>query len=136
MAGTGGVPARRSGALDRCLELGHLALERLAVETDSVPAANQIEVHPYLTNDAVRAYGREHDILTRCWSPLAKARTLTDPIVVDIAAWIGRMPSQVTLRWHIERGDVVFPKTMSTARMHENLDIFAFQLDADDQAAI
>lgn len=67
---------------------------------------------------------------------MAKARTLTDPVVVDIADRVGRTPSQVTLRWHIERGDVVFPKTMSTARMHENLDIFAFQLETDDQVAI
>ncbi len=107
-------------------------LERLAAETDTVPAVNQIEVHPYLANDEVRAYGQEHGIVTEAWSPLAQGKALSDPVVGEIAARIGRSPSQVVLRWHIERGDIVFPKTMSPTRMRENIDVFEFELEPDD----
>ena len=111
-------------------EIGHL--ERLAAETGTVPAVNQIEVHPYLTNDDVRAYGREHGIVTEAWSPLARGKILSDPVITGIAERLERTPSQVVLRWQVQRGDVVFPKTMSPTRMRENLDIFGFELGADD----
>ncbi len=111
-------------------EIAHL--ERLAAETGTVPAVNQIEVHPYLANDEVRAYGQEHGIVTEAWSPLAQGKALSDPVVGEIAARIGRSPSQVVLRWHIERGDIVFPKTMSPTRMRENIDVFEFELEPDD----
>jgi len=111
-------------------------LDRLAAETDTVPAVNQIEVHPYIVNDEVRAYGREHGIVTQSWSPLAAGTCLTDPTVVEIAARLGRTPSQVILRWHIQRDDVVFPKTTSTERMRENLDLFGFELGSEDMAAM
>jgi 2,5-diketo-D-gluconate reductase A len=111
-------------------------LERLAAETDTVPAVNQIEVHPYFLNDAVRAYGQRHGIVTQAWSPLAQGAVLADPAIVAIAARLGRSPSQVVLRWHVQRGDVVFPKTVSPARMRENLDLFRFDLDADDMADV
>ncbi len=113
---------------------GHL--DRLADETDTVPAVNQIEVHPYLPNDAVRAYGQEHGIVTEAWSPLAQGAVLADPAILAISARLGRTPSQVVLRWHVQRGDVVFPKTVSPKRMRENLDLFTFQLEADDLAAL
>ena len=111
-------------------------LQRLAAETATVPAVNQIEVHPYLPNDAVRAYGAAHGIITEAWSPLAQGAVLSDPVVLDVAARVGRTPSQVVLRWHIGRGDVVFPKTMSVSRMRENLDIFTFELTAADLSAL
>lgn len=111
-------------------------LERLAVETDLTPAVNQIEAHPYLLNDTVREYGREHGIITQAWSPLAQGKVLGDPIVLEIAARIGRTPSQVVLRWHIERSDVVFPKTVTPARMSENLSIFDFALAPGDHNAV
>jgi 2,5-diketo-D-gluconate reductase A len=111
-------------------------LERLAQETGTVPAVNQIEVHPYLANDELRAYGQEHGIVTQAWSPLARSQVLSDPIVMGIAERLERTPSQVVLRWHVQRGDVVFPKTMSETRMRENLDIFDFELDAVDFRAI
>ena len=101
-----------------------------------VPAVNQIEVHPYLANDELRAYGQEHGIVTQAWSPLARGQVLSDPIVMGIAERLERTPSQVVLRWHVQRGDVVFPKTMSVTRMRENLDIFGFELDAVDVEAI
>ncbi len=115
-------------------EIGHL--ERLAAETGTVPAVNQIEVHPYLTNDDVRAYGQEHGIVTEAWSPLARGKVLSDPVIIGIAERLGRTPSQVVLRWQVQRGDVVFPKTMSATRMRENLDIFGFELGADDLEVI
>ncbi len=104
-------------------------LERLAAETATLPAVNQVEVHPYFPNDALRRYGQEHGIVTEAWAPLVQGRALTDPVVSDIAARLGRSASQVVLRWHIQRGDVVFPKTMSAARMRENLAIFDLELD-------
>jgi 2,5-diketo-D-gluconate reductase A len=113
---------------------GHV--DRLAAETDTVPAVNQIEVHPYLPNDAVRAYGQEHGIVTEAWSPLAQGAVLADPAILAISARLGRTPSQVVLRWHVQRGDVVFPKTVSPKRMRENLDLFTFDLEADDMAAL
>lgn len=115
-------------------EIGHL--ERLAAETDTVPAVNQIEAHPCFPNDGARAYGREHGIVTEAWAPLARGTALSNPVIVEIAARLGRTPSQVVLRWHIQRGDVVFPKTLSPARMTENLDVFSFELGPEDMAAV
>lgn len=76
-------------------------LERLAAETGTVPAVNQIEVHPYLTNDAVRGYGQENGIATEAWSPIAQGGVLEDPTIVGIAEKVSRTPAQVVLRWHI-----------------------------------
>ncbi len=111
-------------------------LERLAAETGTIPAVNQIEVHPYLLNDKVRAYGAEHGIVTQAWSPIAKGTVLHDPVVTAIAAELDRTPSQVVLRWHIERGDVVFPKTTSPDRMRENFELFDFELGSERGAQI
>jgi len=107
-------------------------LERLAQETDTVPAVNQIEVHPYLVNDEVRAYGREHGIETEAWSPIAQGRVLDDPVVTRIAEAVGRTPAQVVLRWHIQRGDIVFPKSSNEKRLKDNFALFDFEL-GDDQ---
>jgi 2,5-diketo-D-gluconate reductase A len=115
-------------------QVDHLA--RLADETSVVPAVNQIEVHPYFGNEAVRAADAAAGILTEAWSPIAQGDVLDDPTVVEIADRLGRTPSQVTLRWHIERGDIVFPKTTHVERMQENFAIFDFELSADDVAAI
>ncbi|MEU1601840.1 aldo/keto reductase [Micromonospora matsumotoense] len=104
-------------------------LERLAAEADVVPAVNQIEVHPYLTNEQVRAYGDAHNILTEAWSPIAQGRVLDDPTIVDIAEQVGRTPAQVVLRWHVQRGDIVFPKSTTPKRIEENFRIFDFTLD-------
>ena len=105
-------------------------LERLASETDTVPAVNQIEVHPYLTNEAVRGYGQEHGIVTEAWSPIAQGGVLKDPTITQIAEKVGKTPAQVVLRWHIQRGDIVFPKSVNPSRMKENFDLFDFELDA------
>jgi 2,5-diketo-D-gluconate reductase A len=111
-------------------------LERLARETETTPAVNQIEVHPYFTNDAVRAYGAEHGIATEAWSPIAQGKVLGDPVVTRIAEATGRTPAQVVLRWHIQRGDIVFPKSVTPQRMKENFAIFDFELSDPDIDAL
>jgi 2,5-diketo-D-gluconate reductase A len=107
-------------------------LERLAVESDLVPAVNQIEVHPYFTNDVVRAYGQEHGIVTEAWSPIARGKVLGDPTITEIAGRLGKTPAQVVLRWHIQRGDVVFPKSVTPSRIKENFELFDFELEPGD----
>ena len=104
-------------------------LERLAAETDTVPAVNQIELHPYFQNREVRTYDEEHGIATEAWSPIAQGELLDDPEIGEIAARVGRTPAQVVLRWHIERGNIVFPKSSTPERIRENFEIFDFELD-------
>lgn len=111
-------------------------LRRLFDETDLVPAVNQIEVHPYLTQDPLRAFGAEHGIATEAWSPIAQGGVLGDPVIKDVAERIGRTPAQVTLRWHVQRGDIVFPKSTHKERIEENLALFDFELSDADMAAI
>jgi 2,5-diketo-D-gluconate reductase A len=111
-------------------------LERLAAETETVPAVNQIEVHPYLTNETVRSYGREHGIATEAWSPIAQGGVLGDPAISQIAERVGRTPAQVVLRWHIQRSDIVFPKSVTPSRMRENFELFDFELESEDMDAI
>ena len=107
-------------------------LQRLFDETGTVPSVNQIEVHPYLTNDAVRAFNTEHGIFTEAWSPIAQGAVLTDPVITAIADRLGRTAAQVTLRWHIQRGDIVFPKSVTRSRVEENFALFDFELTAAD----
>ena len=111
-------------------------LQRLARETDTTPAVNQVEAHPYFGNDEVRAYGREHGIATEAWAPLARGTVVTDPDVTQIARAAGRSPAQVVLRWHIQRGDVVFPKSVTPQRVKENFALFDFELSGADIAAL
>ncbi|CAN5610314.1 aldo/keto reductase [soil metagenome] len=111
-------------------------LDQLASETDTVPAVNQIEVHPYLTNDSVRAYGQEHGIVTEAWSPIAQGGVLEDSTITQIAEKAGKTPAQVVLRWHIQRGDIVFPKSVTPSRIQENFELFDFELEQDDMEEI
>ncbi len=111
-------------------------LQRLFDETSVVPAVNQIEVHPYLTQTEVRSFNAEYGIATEAWSPIAQGKVLGDPAIAAIAEKIGRSPAQVVLRWHIQRGDIVFPKSSGRERMTENFEIFDFELGDDDLAQI
>ena len=111
-------------------------LRRLLDSGVVVPAVNQIEVHPYLTQDGLRAFDAEHGIATQAWSPSAQGQVLDDPAITGIAARIGRSPAQVTLRWHLQRGDIVFPKSVTRARVEENFDLFGFELSESDMAEI
>ena len=107
-------------------------LARLLAETDVVPAVNQIELHPYLLNDELREYGEEHGIATEAWSPIAQGAVLEDPAIVAIARRLDRSPAQVVLRWHLERGSIVFPKSTTPARIAENFALFDFRLAPED----
>ncbi|MCV2490092.1 aldo/keto reductase [Geodermatophilus sp. YIM 151500] len=106
-------------------------LRRLFAESEVRPAVNQIEVHPYLTQDDVRAFGADHQIATEAWSPIAQGKVLDDPAVVRVAERVGRTPAQVVLRWHVQRGDIVFPKSVTRSRVEENFALFDFSLDDD-----
>ena len=111
-------------------------LERLAAETDVTPAVNQIELHPYLLNDEVRRYGEDHGILTEAWSPIAQGGVLDDPVITEIAGRLQRTPAQVVLRWHLQRGSIVFPKSTTPSRIEENFELFDFELGDGDVHAI
>ncbi|MFJ2957869.1 aldo/keto reductase [Streptomyces sp. NBC_00669] len=111
-------------------------LNRLFQETSVVPAVNQIEVHPYLTQDELRAFDADHGIATEAWSPIAQGKVLGDPVIAAIAARLERTPAQVTLRWHLQRGDIVFPKSVTRSRVEENFRLFDFELTPDDMAQI
>ncbi|MGC4933676.1 aldo/keto reductase [Gordonia sp. DT30] len=111
-------------------------LERLFLETDVVPAANQIEIHPYLTQNALRAFNSEHAIATEAWSPIAQGDVLDDPVLKKIAQEKDRTVAQVVLRWHIQRGDIIFPKSVTRSRVEENFALFDFELGPEDTAAI
>ena len=111
-------------------------LKRLAQETETVPAVNQIEVHPYFVNNEVRVYGQQHGIETEAWSPIAQGKVLDDPVITRIAEATGKSPAQVVLRWHIQRGDIVFPKSVTPQRIKDNFALFDFELGQDDVDAI
>ena len=111
-------------------------LQRIIDETGRVPVVNQVEVQPYFGNEAVRAANASYGVITEAWSPIAQGDVLDDPAIVAIAERVGRTPAQVTLRWHVQRGDVIFPKSVNPDRMRENFALFDFELDDDDMAAI
>ncbi len=107
-------------------------LQRLFDETDVVPVLNQVELHPWLQQREVRAFDEQHGILTESWSPLARGRVLDDETLAGLAQKHGKTPAQVVLRWHVQSGLVVIPKSTSIDRIRENADVFDFELDADD----
>ncbi|MCX4680197.1 aldo/keto reductase [Streptomyces sp. NBC_01433] len=111
-------------------------LDRLLGETSVVPVINQIELHPQLQQAESRALHAEHGIATEAWSPLGQGKGLLEvPTVVAVAQKHGRTPAQAVLRWHIQTGNVVIPKSVTPSRIAENFDVFGFELDADDLAA-
>ncbi|MFC9029548.1 aldo/keto reductase [Streptomyces arboris] len=111
-------------------------LKRLLDETSVVPVLNQIELHPQLQQAEARAFHAEHGIATEAWSPLGQGKGLLEvPTVVAIAQKHGRTPAQAVLRWHLQTGNIVIPKSVTPSRIEENLDVFGFELDADDLAA-
>jgi 2,5-diketo-D-gluconate reductase A len=111
-------------------------LRRLHTEAEVPPAVDQIEVNPYLTQDDLRQFCADHQITVEAWSPLARSGVLKDPTIDEISRRVGKTPAQVVLRWHIERGDIVFPKSVTPARIRENIDIFDFELSGEDVEAI
>jgi 2,5-diketo-D-gluconate reductase A len=114
---------------------GHL--RRLVTETDVVPALNQVELHPYLTQEPLRAFDAQHGIATEAWSPLAKGgELLSDPVITALAQKYDKTPAQVVLRWHLQLGNVVIPKSVTPSRIRENIDVFDFELAEDDVTSI
>ena len=112
-------------------------LRRLLDETGELPAINQVELHPYLQQQELREFHAANGILTEAWSPLASGGdVLTDDTIVGIAEKHGVTPAQAILRWHLDLGNVVIPKSVTPSRIRENFDVFGFALDADDLAAI
>jgi diketogulonate reductase-like aldo/keto reductase len=112
-------------------------LRRLADETSVVPAVNQIELHPQLQQAGSRAFHAERGIITEAWSPLGQGKGLLEvPTVVAIAQKHGKSPAQAVLRWHLQLGNMVIPKSVTPSRIEENIDVFDFELDADDLAAL
>jgi 2,5-diketo-D-gluconate reductase A len=112
-------------------------LRRLLDKCDVVPVINQIELHPYLQQMEARRVNEELGILTEAWSPIARGGgLLRDEVITALADKHGRTPAQVVLRWHVELGHVVIPKSVTPSRVKENADIFDFSLDPDDMAAI
>jgi 2,5-diketo-D-gluconate reductase A len=113
-------------------------LDVLIGESEVVPAVNQIELNPHVTRPAQRAYDAEHGIVTESWSPLGggSARVVHEPVIADVAARLGRTPAQVVVRWHVQLGLVVIPKSRNPERMRENLEVFDFELSEEDLVAI
>ncbi|MFD7591287.1 aldo/keto reductase [Kitasatospora sp. NPDC059811] len=111
-------------------------LQRLLDESRLVPAVNQVELHPGLQQAELRAFHTEHGIATEAWSPLAQGAVLDDPAITAIAARTGKSAAQVVLRWHLQLGNIVIPKSVTPARIRQNLDVFDFQLTDEDMAAI
>ncbi|MBT2416634.1 aldo/keto reductase [Streptomyces sp. ISL-22] len=112
-------------------------LQRLTGETSVIPAVNQIELHPHLQQHTSREYHAEQGIATEAWSPLGQGKGLLEvPAIVAIAQKHGRTPAQIVLRWHLQLGNIVIPKSVTPARIKENIDVFDFSLDAEDLAAI
>ncbi|MGW4073849.1 MULTISPECIES: aldo/keto reductase [Streptomyces] len=111
--------------------------QRLLSETSVVPVIDQIELHPQLPQAELRAFNARHDIATEAWSPLGQGKgLLEDPKLAAIAEKHGKSPAQVVLRWHLDLGNVVIPKSVTPSRIKENIDVFDFQLDSEDLAAI
>ena len=111
-------------------------LERLRQEAETMPTINQIELHPLLQQAELRAWHAEHGIVTEAWSPLAQGEVLEDETLMTVAAHHQKSVAQVILRWHLQLGNVVIPKSVTPERIRANLDLFDFELSEDDLAAI
>ena len=111
-------------------------LERLKQEAEYLPTVNQIELHPSLQQAELRAWHAEHDVVTEAWSPLAQGDLLDEDTIATVAAHHERTPAQTILRWHLQLGNVVIPKSVTPERIRENLEVFDFELSEDDMAAL
>jgi 2,5-diketo-D-gluconate reductase A len=113
---------------------GHL--DTIVAETGVIPVVNQVEVHPFFANEDVRAANARHGVLTEAWSPIAQGKVHDDDVLGELSTLVGRSPAQVALRWHIQRGDIVFPKSMHRERMQQNFDLFDFELSDEQMKSV
>jgi diketogulonate reductase-like aldo/keto reductase len=111
-------------------------LRRLIDETEIVPVVNQVELHPNLQQVALREFHATRGIVTEAWSPLAQGALLSDPTIKAMAAKYGKAPAQIVLRWHLQLGNVVIPKSVTPSQIVENIDVFDFELADDDMTGI
>lgn len=111
-------------------------ITRLIDETGEAPVVNQVELHPYLQQNHLRAFHDEHGIVTQAWSPLGRGRVLEDPVIGQIAEAHGVTPAQAIIRWHLQLGNSVIPKSVNPERLRSNLDVFGFELSDEELAAI
>ncbi|WP_107705357.1 aldo/keto reductase [Nocardioides allogilvus] len=111
-------------------------LDEIVAKTGVVPVVNQVEVHPFFANEDVRATNARHGVVTEAWSPIAQGKVNDDHVMGELASLVGKSPAQVALRWHLQRGDVVFPKSMHRERMQQNFDLFDWSLPDTHMAAI
>jgi diketogulonate reductase-like aldo/keto reductase len=111
-------------------------LRRLFDETEIVPAVNQVELHPNLAQAPLRTFHAEHAVVTEAWSPLAQGALLADRTITALASKYGKTPAQIVLRWHLQIGNVVIPKSVTASRIRENFELFDFELAPDDILSI
>ena len=111
-------------------------LQTIIDATGVVPVVNQIEVHPFFGNEEARAANAKHGIATEAWSPIAQGQVNDDETIKAVAADLGRSPAQVALRWHLQRGDIVFPKSNNPDRMRENFELFDFELSPEQMDTV
>lgn len=133
------LQAMRASGLTREIGTSNFRIEDLELLDQSggeLPAINQIELHPYLQQAELRAWLDDHGILAEAWSPIAQGAVLDDEVIVAIANRVGRTPAQVVIRWHLLLGNVVIPKSVTPSRIKENLEVFDFELTADDLESI
>jgi 2,5-diketo-D-gluconate reductase A len=132
------IRAKEEGKL-RSIGVSNFApdhLERIIGETGEKPVLNQIELHPRFQQAELRAFHAEHAIITQSWTPLGKSKSFDDPVITSIAGRLGKAPAQVILRWHVQLGCSVIPRSTNADRMAQNIDLFDFDLSADDMSAI
>lgn len=122
----------RTKAIGVCnFDIEHL--QRIIDECDIIPAVNQVECHPYLQQKELKAFCAEHGIEVQAYSPLMNGQTaLEDPVILEIAKQHQKTPAQIILRWHLQTDTIIIPKTVTPARMTENLDLFSFELTSAD----
>lgn len=111
-------------------------LDTIVAKSGVIPVVNQVEVHPFFANEGVRAANARHGVLTEAWAPIAKGKVNDDDVLGELASLVGRSPAQVALRWHIQRGDIVFPKSVHRERMQQNFDLFDWSLSDAHMSAI
>ena len=131
------IEAQRQG-LTRAIGVSNFQpahLERIIEETGVTPAINQVELHPRLQQPGLRREHADHGIVTEAWSPLAQGQVLGDPVIVEIAEAHDKTPAQVVIRWHLQLGNVVIPKSVTPERIEENFDVFDFHLSESEMAA-